>query len=189
MTMPPLNIHRIPGMAPVTPGAGGAQYTPGVGGAAASTAPPKGQPIIYPWWQWEMPGSSDFELNALNFTAAAAATTAVPGFSFTVGSGNVAVCAFLQFTVQSPLATTLIQARLLINGAPVQGWSAVYIPPLSATAFVQPFNGMVIRMQENQTLTAVVVVTDAQAYTCSLQARGWTTPKNVVQQFMSGVPY
>lgn len=189
MTFPGANPYLIPGLTPVTPGVGGTQFVSAPGGGPSMPASPKGQPVIYPWWQWEMPGSSDFEINALNFAAVAASTTAVPGFSYTVSSGNKGVLAFLQFTVQNPLVTSLIQARLLINGAPVQGWGAIAIPPLAATAFVQPFNGMVVRLSENQTLTAVVVVTDAVTYTCSLQARGWTTPLNVIQQFMSGVPY
>lgn len=185
----PLNPSMIPGMTPVTPGPGGVAFTQGPSGEIVPAGPPRGQPIVFPWWYLEMPGSSDWEINAINFAAAASSTTTVPGFSLAVNAGNRGVLTFLQATVQSILSTSQIQFRLLINGGPVIGWSAIYIPPLSATAFVQPFNGMVVRLDENQTLTAQVIVGDAVTYTCSLQARGWTTPKNTIQSFMSGVPY
>jgi hypothetical protein len=185
----PLHPSQIPGMTPVMPGQGGTAFTRGPAGELIPVGPPKGTPLIYPWWDREMPGSSDWELNAINFSAVGASTTTVPGFSFTVSSGNRGVLAFLQATVNNILITSQVQFRLLINGGPVIGWSSIYIPPLNATAFVQPFNGMVVRMEENQTLTAQVIVGDATTYTCSLQARGWTTPKNVIESFMSGIPY
>lgn len=190
MSIPEVNPWLIPGFAPVTPGQGGTRvFAPGVGGAPQAAPPPKGSPIIFPWWQLEMPGSSDWELNALNFTAAANATTLVPLFSFRVSAGNVGILAFLQFTVQNPLAGMDLRARILVNGAPVQGWSQLALPPLAASAFVQTFNSLVIRMTENQTLTAQVIEARGTNYTCSLQARGWTTPTNIVSSFMSGVPY
>jgi len=155
----------------------------------ALAPPPKGQPIVFPWWQWEMPGSSDWELNALNFTAAASVTTAVPGFSLVISKGNVGVLTLLTVTVLNPTTTLDLRFRLMLDGGPVVGWSNIYLPPLSATAFVKDYNGIVLRMSENQTLTAVVTEASGAPYVCSLQARGWTTPKNVVQQFMSGIPY
>lgn len=185
----PLAPSQIPGMTPVTPGTGAVAFMTGPSGELVPAGPPKGNPIVFPWWYLEMPGSSDWEINAMNFSAAASSTTTVPGFSLTVNAGNRSVLTFLQATVQNILATSQVQFRLLINGGPVIGWSSVFIPPLAATAFVQPFNGMVVRMDENQTLTAQAIVGDAVTYTCSLQARGWTTPKNVIQSFMSGVPY
>lgn len=151
--------------------------------------PPKGQPIVFPWWLWEMPGSADWELNALNFTATASATTTVPGFSLVVGKGNVGVLTMLTATVLNPTTTLDLRFRLLVDGGPIVGWTNIYIPPLNATAFVKDYNGIVIRLSENQTLTAAVIEASGANFTCSLQARGWTTPKNVVQQFMSGIPY
>lgn len=185
-----INWSKIPGaMDPATvPGVGHAPVIDGPSGPQAAP-PPKGQPIIFPWWLWEMPGSSDWELNSQSFSAVASTTTAVPNFTFNSGVGNVGVCAWIQITVQSPTTALNLKFRLLVNGAPVQGWSNIYIPALSAAAFVQPFNGMVVRFDENQNFTADVTEASGTAFTVALQARGWTTPKNVVKQFSSGIPY
>lgn len=184
------DVAHVPGASdpPTIAGVGGRQLVEGPHGPVLAP-PPKGTPIIFPWWMWEMPGSSDWELNALNFSAAASVTTPVPGFSFAVSVGNVGVLTFLQATVLNPTTSLNLKFRLLVNGGPVQGWSNIYLPPLSASAFVQPFNGMVIRLNEGDTVTADVTEGSGTAFTCSLQARGWTTPKNVRDQFSSGVNY
>lgn len=186
------NWNQIPGAqpAPAAPGA----HAPGIivspGGGITQTPPPKGTPIIFPWWQWEMPGSADWEINAMNFSAAAATTTTVPGFTLTVGQGYRAVCTMITLTVLNPVATLDLTFRLKINDGPVVGWSAIKPPPLAASAFVQNYNAMVIRMDETNVFTADVVNGEAaNAYTCSLQARGWFTPTTQIAQLMSGVKY
>ncbi len=191
-----VDLAHVPGSVdpPTVPGVGGRQVVVGPHGPVLSP-PPKGSPIIFPWWMWEAPGSTDWELNALNFVAAAAVagvptTTPVPAtFNYVTSVGNRAVCALLTVTVLNPTTTMDLKFRLLVNGGPVAGWSAVYLPPLSATAFVKDYNSLVIRMKEGDVLTADVTESSGAAFTCSLQARGWSTPQNVIDQFSSGVPY
>lgn len=185
------NWNFVPGAqpAPAAPGTNSPGLMIGPSGSLERTPPPKGQPIIYPWWQWEMPGSADWEINAINFTAAASATTDITGFSLEVGVGYVGVCTMLTLTVLNPVATLDLTFALLLNQGPVVGWNSIKPPPLAATAFVKDYNGMVVRMDEGQKFTARVVNGEASAYTCSLQARGWFTQKTTIDQLMSGIKY
>lgn len=181
---------RIPGQMPAYPGRGGP--VPAVrlpSGEMSVPTAPAGQPIIYPWWQFEMPGSNDWLAQALNFTAVGGATTTVPGFSFTVGQSQVGVIKQITMTVQNSLATINLGMTLLINNAPVQGWTNRLFPAVAATGVVVPFNDVVIRMQQFDVLTAVFTDVGGAGYTCTLQASGWQTPETVVKQFMGGVPY
>lgn len=186
-----INWKNIPGAipAPNAPGNGPSGLVVGPDGGMTLAPPPKGTPIIYPWWQWEMPGSADWELNAINFSAAASATTTIPNFSLGVGVGYVSVCTMLTVTVLNPVATLDLTFTLLLNDGPVVGWNQIIPPPLAASAFVKDYNGMVVRMEEQQTFTARVKNGEASAYTCSLQARGWFTPKTQIDQLMSGIRY
>lgn len=182
---------RVPGAInpPTVPGVGHSRIVDGPHGPELAP-PPKGTPIIFPWWLYEAPGSTDWELNSINFTAAANATTEVPNFSFNTGQGNKGVLTLLTITVLNPVATLDLRVTLLLNQAPIPGWSLIYIPPLAATAFVKDYNGMILRADENQTYTATVTNGElANAYTMTLQARGWTTPSKVIDQFSSGVNY
>lgn len=181
---------RIPGAMRVFPGRGGpvpATRTPT--GEMVASAPPVGQPIIFPWWLYEMPGSQDFETNAINFVPTINATSNITDFSFTCLESNVAVLAQILITVNVVLTTTSLNFALYIGNAPVQGWGKIRIPPLSATAFVLPFNNMVVRMSQGDVLTAKVTEGTGVSYTCSMQGRGWSTPQTAIDAFMAGVPY
>lgn len=164
------------------------------GGGGGLKMPP---PEIFPWWLYEMDGSQDWAIpstsTAFNFVVAASGVTKVPSganqFTFTVPGGNWGVIKAVQATVQNPLATMLLSFTLLRNGYPIPGWSNVFFPPLSATALVLPFNGMIVRLNEAETLTALFTEASGAAWTCSLQASGWITPKGVVDRWQGRYNY
>lgn len=184
------DLPHIPGNFPGR-GGGPPVYRTGfpTPGEPDSLQPPMGIPIIYPWWDKEMPGSLDWELNALNLSAPASATTVVTGFSLVIPVANRSVLKFLQVTVLNPTTTLNLKFQLLVNNAPVPGWSNVYFAPLNATAFQTIYNDLKITMDEGDTLTAVVVEGSGTAFSYSLQARGWHTPKLVIDSLMNGVKY
>lgn len=182
--------EHIPGLPPAYPGEGGLVSRPGAGGAPSLPRPPRGQPIVFPWWLYEMPGSQDWNADAINFSVAASGTTNVPATgNYLAPPATQAVIKQLILTVQNPVATLDLFVRLLLNGSPIPGWSVIYFPPVAAAALVLPINDMVIRMSEGQTLTAQFIEGGGTAYTCSFQVKGWYTPQTTIDTFMSGVPY
>lgn len=184
------DLPHIPGNYPGR-GGGGPVYPAAFPdhGDPASFRPPMGTPIVWPWWYIEMPGSLDWELNALNQVATASSTTAVSNFSLSVPVANYSVLTYLSLTVLNPTTSLNFKIELNVNGGPVPGWSNIYIPPLNATAYQLIFNQMVIRMDEGNTLTAKVTEASGTAFTYTLQARGWHTPKLVVDSFRGEVKY
>ena len=139
---------------------------------------------------WEMPGSLDWELNAVNKVALASATTDVgTDFALTVPLANRGVLTYYEITVLNPVTTLDLRFELLVNGGPVPGWSRTYISPLNATAYQKIFNGIVIRMDEGDKLTAKVTEGSGTNFTYTLIAKGWFTPKLIISSLMQGVPY
>lgn len=174
---------------PVYPGKGGPQpVTRSPTGEMVAPSAPRGQPIIFPSWLYEMPGAQDWSITSQNFTAAASSTTDT-GTSYTVNDAYVGVVKSLLLTVQNPLATLDLRVRLLVNGAPVPGWSDIYFPPVSATGIILPVNDLVIRLAAKDKLTAQYIEGAGTAYTCSFDAKGWVTPVQTVAELMGGVPY
>jgi hypothetical protein len=153
---------------------------------------------ISPWWLYEYPDAVDFSLTALNFTAAAGATTTVPvgtaaapQFTFTVPSGYIGVLRQVTMTVQSPVATMNLSLRLLLGNAPIQGWSNRPFPPLALSGMAIGFNGIVIRMPQGSTLTAqfIEASSPASSFTCSLDANGWICPIASIRRLQQGLEY
>ena len=158
-------------------------------GAPPSAGIPGATLQLFPWWLYEYPNAQDFYIDSLNFAPTASATSAVPNFSYTVPQQMVAVIKQMTLTVQNSLATINLRATLLLNGGPVPGWSAIAFPPVAATGVIVPFNSMVIRMDQGQTLTATFTEAIGTAYTCSIQLSGWQVPKTDVQRLQNGVNY
>lgn len=184
------DLARIPGALPQheAQGTGHPHIIDGPHGPVLAP-PPKGLPVIFPWWLYEMPQSTDWELNSGVFSAALNATTAAPNFSLTLKQGEVGVLSLLSFLVQNPTTTMDLTFIMKINDAPVVGWSSIKPFPLNATAWVKDYNGLVVRMKQGDKLTASVVEASGTAYNVAIEARGWITPAQVVEQFQSGVPY
>lgn len=152
--------------------------------------PPRGDPIIFPWWYIQMPGSLDWEMNAINEVAVAGATTNVGAdFTLQVPSANRSVLNYYEITVLNPTTALDLRFELLVNGGPVPGWSRTYIAPLNATAYQKIFNQVVIKMDEGDTLTARVTEGSGSNFTYSLIAKGWHTPKLIIDSLMNGVKY
>lgn len=143
---------------------------------------------IAPWYVYEYPSSQDWNVAALNFVAVANATTVVPAtFSFTVPATYAGVIKNIQLVVQNSLNTIDLRVTLLKNTAPIQGWSGIAFPPVQATDVIVPYNGMVIRLQQGETLTAQFTEASGTNYTCSIQAQGWITPVSEIARLQNGI--
>ena len=151
--------------------------------------PPPAPVQIYPWWLYESPGATDFYIKSLNFAVPANSVTVVPNFSFQVTTNNVAVLKHIAMTVQASLATINLSLTLLLNNAPIQGWTGIAFPPIVATGVIIPYNNMVVRLPENSTLTAIFTETSGLAWTCSLEAMGWQVSKPEVARLQGSVNY
>lgn len=187
----PHDPARIPGNMPVYPPPGGRGPMPSTispTGEHVLPQPPSGQPIVFPYWLYEMPQSEDWSINSTNFAVAANSTTTVAS-TYTVGEAKVGVIKSLILTVQNPLATLNLRVRLLVNSAPVQGWSDIYFPAVSATGIILPVNDLVIRLAAKDQVSAQYIEAGGTAYTCSFDAKGWVTPVDTVNAFMRGVQY
>ena len=181
------------------PGGGSASFGPaaGIAGAAGFVPPPPPSVTVYPWWlyQWKLATSWSIPTNsnALNFTAALNATTAVPNgvgqFRYTCPQGNRAVIKTVWATVQNSTAAMLLSWTLLRNGAPIQGWINVYFPPVATTALIIPFNGVDIELDEGETLTAQFTETSGANWVCSMQATGWQIGKREIERVQQGFEY
>lgn len=170
---------------PAYPGRGGP--SPAVRLPTGEFVPPQApsaQPVSLPWWLYEPQGSVDWETNAINFVPTVSATSNITDFGITVPEGFQSVLSQIAITVNTVLTTTSLNFALYIDGAPVTGWNKIRIPPISATAFLLPFNGMVVLMTQNNKLTAKVTEGTGVSYTCSMQGRGWHVANDKVAALM-----
>lgn len=144
---------------------------------------------INPWYVWEYPSAQDWSAVAANFAAGGNATTLATagGFSYKVPAQNVSVIKQVTVTIQNILAASAVTWTLLRNGAPIPGWSGRLIPPLSATAIAVPYNDLVIRLAQNDVLTASITEVGGNAYTCSIEASGWHLPRTEVERLQGGI--
>lgn len=151
--------------------------------------PPAQSFNIYPWWLYKSPGAMDWNAAGLNFVAAGNARTVATGFTFQVQPQNQAVLQQLTIVAQNTLATIDLRVTLLVNGAPVQGWSGIPFPPVQATGVVVPYNGMQVKLRPQDLLTAVFVDVGGAGYTCSIYASGWQVSSQEIVRLQGGIAY
>lgn len=144
---------------------------------------------VLPWYVSQSSGAVNWSAQALSFTAAANTTTAIPLFTFTVPTDNLAVVKVIMLTVQSPTAAMDVRWTLLKNNAPIQGWTALIVPSLAQAAILISYSDVDVKMSQNETLTAQIVNATAGAATfvCSLQAQGWFVTTAEVQRLQAGL--
>ena len=108
----------LPATMPNAPDAGVVGYTP-----------PAMAPVqIFPWWLYQYESAQAFYIKSLNFMVAASTITPVPTFTFTVPQQMRGVLQSIEMTVQSSTAAMNLQLTLLVQNAPLQGWSGVAFP-------------------------------------------------------------
>jgi hypothetical protein len=144
---------------------------------------------IFPWWLYEYPNALDWNAAGLNFVAVANARTVATNFSFQVSPQNQGVIKQVTLVVQNSLANIDLRVTLLINGQPLQGWTGIPFPPVAATGVVVPYNGMVVRMKQNETLTAIFAEASGTNYTCSIYASGWQVSSQDIARLSGGIAY
>jgi hypothetical protein len=172
------------GMSPLASSGG-----PPVGGPGGGAL--RAQPMlsIFPWWLYEYPTAQDWNIASLNFTVAAGVVTPVPNFTLTTSPQNLGVIKYVQMSVQNSTPTMDVRLTLLINGAPVIGYTGVAFPPGTAGLIVSEFSGMIVRMPQGSTLTASFAETSGAPFICSLQALGWQVPLVDVDRLTGGLSY
>lgn len=144
---------------------------------------------IFPWWLYEYESAQDFYIKSLNIAIAANATTPVPNFAFVVPGQNRGVLKHISMTLQSSTTAINLQLTLLLNNAPIQGWSGLAFPPMLATAVLIPFNDMNVRMSQNSVLTAQFVEASGLTWVVSLEASGWNVSEQDIARLQQGVRY
>jgi len=178
-------VNRQGGFLPAT-----TPNAPVAGGAAVGYTPPAIAPVqIFPWWLYQYESAQAFYIKSLNFTVAASGITVVPAFTFTVPAQMRGVLQSIEMTVQSSTAAMNLQLTLLLQNAPLQGWSGVAFPPILATGLVRGINNMNVRMQQNQTLTAQFAEASGSPFVCSLEASGWVVAQSDIDRLQQSVRY
>jgi hypothetical protein len=156
---------------------------------AGAVAPVSQSFQVFPWWLYKSPGAMDWNTAGLNFVAVLNATTVATNFSFKVGPQNQAVIQQLTMVVQNSLANIDLRVTLRINGQPVQGWTGIPFPPVAATGVLIPYNGMQVKLRQNDLLTAVFIEASGTNYTCSLYASGWQVSSQEIVRLQGGIDY
>lgn len=133
---------------------------------------------VYPPWVYKLPMSDDFNENNFTTVLAAVAGTVVKPVAFQTAPTFIGYVQIFGIYVLSPLATTDITFALLINGAPVQGWDNVRLPPGAANFFVQNFSDLQVPIP-NRGLVEVSVTNNAATgpWTVGAKVAGWTHPE------------
>jgi hypothetical protein len=169
----------LPATMPNAPDAGVVGYTP-----------PAMAPVqIFPWWLYQYESAQAFYIKSLNFMVAASTITPVPTFTFTVPQQMRGVLQSIEMTVQSSTAAMNLQLTLLVQNAPLQGWSGVAFPPILATGLVRGINNMNVRLQQNQILTAQFAEASGSPFVCSLEASGWVVAQVDIDRLQQSVRY
>lgn len=155
----------------------------GVRGAAA----PPGLPAavgniptvsIPPPWQFPIPGAVDFYLiEKSEVLALGVGVELTPAtLRLEVGSGFKAAVRFVTIFVNAPDTTTDVDWSLLINNAPVRGWSNLTTFPRVATNISIDFDG-VVRVQQSSIVQVRIRNNAATGpWTVGAAYGGWAWP-------------
>jgi hypothetical protein len=157
-------------------GSGGKPVMAPPGGAA--NAIPAARTLMLPLPENEpIPDAHEFNTTGSQATAAAQANVLIAGASpQVIPAGSLFVINGLSIYITDMLTTTVVAWRVLINSAPVAGYSGLSIFPRTAPYVGNSFEPK-IRGKGEALITVEFTNTDGGAYTVGASLSGWYWPE------------
>jgi hypothetical protein len=135
---------------------------------------------VTPWWKDPLPGSQDF-LTILKTTPLGAGpglTIKPAGLVTQLQQGYLAVITFITIFIDAPTTTVDVDWILLINDAPVPGWTMSTFPR-NASNLDLGFEGP-IRVPEGGQISMAIRNNEATARVVGAMYRGWQTSRTLI---------
>jgi hypothetical protein len=109
---------------------------------------------------------------------------------FTVPASSRAVLKQFVIEIQAPTTATNVTVSLLRSGNPIIGFQNIAFIPMNAATQALPFNGVDLRFNNNETLSAVFTNNNpGTAWTVGISGSGWSVPQADIDRLSGPIKY